>query len=136
LPFDVDLFERASLGIFKDADSLRSLEPDRAGEALISVFLFDKVRGAIIAQELDAFRVALKAQFLSQESNINVRTVTVCVSNSISEREGWKWGWREVEGAHALQMHARAAMRSRATNESIKYPPILGASRYSLKNLW
>lgn len=112
MALDVDFLEGTVLGILEDGERLCCLESDGTGDPLVSRLLLDETGGALVAEELDALSVALKPKLLGQESNINVRSVTAQQSAHVHSRNKHE--------THDLQMHASAAIRSRATKESIK----------------
>lgn len=73
-----------------------------------------------VYDELGRIGIGLEAELLGDKPKLDIRFVSTTVSAGSPKR------WEET---HALHMLQRAASRSRATNISIRYAPILGVSR-------
>lgn len=94
-------------------------------KVVLRVALFKELLAILVDKELVGVAIAVETEFLRDETELHIWLITVGKGAALASFETILWYWGMGEGTHALHMLHNAARRSRPTNMSMRYAPIL-----------
>ncbi len=116
LPLDVDAGKGRGTASLESRAGFGGQENDGAATVL------EKVLAVMVQDELRRFDVGLEVEFLCDKAQLHILLVSGAGELASTQGAG------EEGATYALQMLHRAAKRSRRTNISMRYAPMLGVS--------